>query len=100
VAKLRLGDFQDDGTQYMPRFQEKGGKSREIPVRHDLEGIILACVEAAGITGDGQESPLFRAGINGMTKRNTWLDMPICGRSGFRLQRVPDSSSTSEDFHA
>src|SRR6516162_10983074 len=42
VAKLRLGDFQDDGTQYVLRFQEKGGKSREIPVRHDLEGYIRA----------------------------------------------------------
>src|SRR5271166_4315821 len=40
VAKLRLGDFQHDGTQYVLRFQEKGGKSREIPVRHDLEGYI------------------------------------------------------------
>ena len=39
VAKLRLGDFQHDGTQYVLRFQEKGGKSREIPVRHDLEGL-------------------------------------------------------------
>ena len=38
VAKLRLGDFQHDGTQYVLRFPEKGGKSREIPVRHDLEG--------------------------------------------------------------
>jgi hypothetical protein len=31
------------------RFQKKGGKSREIPVRHDLQGVILADVEAAGI---------------------------------------------------
>ena len=30
-------------------LQEKGGKSREIPVRHDLEGFILAYVEAAGL---------------------------------------------------
>src|SRR6516225_280979 len=37
VAKLRLGDFQHDGSQYVLRFQEKGGKSREIPVRHDLQ---------------------------------------------------------------
>jgi DNA topoisomerase-1 len=33
VAKLRLQDFQCDGTQYVLRFLEKGGKSREIPVR-------------------------------------------------------------------
>ena len=37
VAKLRLGDFQDEGQQYVLRFQEKGGKSREIPVRLELQ---------------------------------------------------------------
>ena len=62
VAKLRLGDFQHDGQQYTLRFQEKGGKSREIPVRRDLEGFILAYVEAAAIGGEARESPLFRAG--------------------------------------
>ena len=68
VAKLRLGDFQDDGQQYVLRFQEKGGKSREIPVRHDLEGFILAYVEAAGIAGEGKDSPLFRAS-NGRSRK-------------------------------
>ena len=63
VAKLRLGDFQDDGTQYVLRFQEKGGKSREIPVRHDLEGFMLAYVEAAGLAGEAKDTPLFRASI-------------------------------------
>jgi site-specific recombinase XerD len=61
VAKLRLGDFQDDGRQYVLRFREKGGKSREIPVRHDLEGYILAYIEAAGIAGEAKDSALFRA---------------------------------------
>ena len=70
VAKLRLGDFQDDGTQYVLRFQEKGGKSREIPVRYDLEGFILAYVEAAGIAGEAKESPLFRAS-NGRSRTLT-----------------------------
>jgi integrase/recombinase XerD len=68
VAKLRLGDFQHDGQQYVLRFQEKGGKSREIPVRHDLEGFILAYVEAAGIGGDSKDTPLFRMG-NGRTRK-------------------------------
>src|SRR6516164_4231060 len=68
VAKLRLGDFQHDGSQYVLRFQEKGGKSREIPVRHDLEGFILAYVEAAGIAGDAKDSPLFRAS-NGRSRK-------------------------------
>ena len=70
VAKLRLQDFQHDGQQYVLRFQEKGGKSREIPVRHDLEGFILAYVEAAGIAGEAKDSPLFRAG-NGRSKQLT-----------------------------
>ncbi len=70
VAKLRLGDLRSDGTQYVLRFQEKGGKSREIPVRHDLEGFILTYVAAAGIAGDGKDTPLFRAS-NGRTRTLT-----------------------------
>ena len=65
VAKLRLGDFQHDGSQYVLRFQEKGGKSREIPVRHDLEGMILAYIEAAGIGGRGQGFAAVPGGTNG-----------------------------------
>ncbi len=68
VAKLRLGDLQHDGQQYTLRFQEKGGKSREIPVRHDLEGFILAYVEVAGIAGEAKDSPLFRAS-NGRSRK-------------------------------
>lgn len=60
VAKLRLADFQHDGSQHVLRFLEKGGKSREIPVRYDLERFILAYVEAAGIGDDPKESPLLR----------------------------------------
>jgi integrase/recombinase XerD len=71
LAKLRLGDFQHEGSQYVLRFQEKGGKSREIPVRHDLEGMILAYIEAAGIGGQPKDSPLFRAGMNGTAKTLT-----------------------------
>jgi integrase/recombinase XerD len=70
VAKLRLGDFQSEGTQYVLRFQEKGGKSREIPVRHDLEGNILAYVEAAGIASDAKDRPLFRSAMR-RTKKLT-----------------------------
>ena len=61
VAKLRLQDFQSEGTQYVLRFQEKGGKSREIPVRHDLEANIRAYLDAAGIAAEAKERPLFRS---------------------------------------
>jgi integrase/recombinase XerD len=71
VAKLRIGDFQREGSQYVLRFQEKGGKSREIPVRHDLEVMLLAYIEAAGIGNQAKDSPLFRAGTNGTAKTLT-----------------------------
>ena len=70
VAKLRLGDFQHDGAQYVLRFSEKGGKSREIPVRHDLEGHIRAYLDAAGIGAENKDRPLFRS-TQGKTKRLT-----------------------------
>ena len=54
----------------MLRFQEKGGKSREIPVRHDLEGYIRAYLDAASIEGEAKDSPLFRAS-NGRSKKLT-----------------------------
>ena len=63
VAKLRLQDFQHDGEQYVLRFQEKGGKSREIPVRLELQRDILAYLEAAGIAGDAKDRPLFRSTV-------------------------------------
>ena len=47
-------DFQHDGAQYVLRFQEKGGKSREIPVRHDLEGYHPGLSRGGGHRGRGQ----------------------------------------------
>lgn len=43
VAKLKRKDFYDAGEQHCLRFHDKGGKSREIPVRHDLQ-LLLADV--------------------------------------------------------
>jgi site-specific recombinase XerD len=70
VARLRLADFQHDGEQYVLRFQEKGGKSREIPVRLELQRDILAYLKAAGVEGEGDDRPLFRSAI-GRTKKLT-----------------------------
>jgi len=63
VAKLRVKDFQNNGTQYVLRFEEKGGKSREIPVRHDLQVMILDYIAAAGVA-DKREGPLFHRAAN------------------------------------
>ena len=70
VAKLRLQDFQHDGAQYVLRFSEKVGKSREIPARHDLETHIRAYLDAAGIGAENKDRPLFRW-TQGKTKRLT-----------------------------
>jgi len=63
VAKLRRGDFYRAGEQWMLHFEEKGGKSREIPVRHDLEQWIVAYLEAALLQSAPKETPLFRSVI-------------------------------------
>jgi integrase/recombinase XerD len=61
VAKLRLSDYRNTGESRALRFREKGGKDREIPVRHDLEGWINEYILAAGIAEDAKSAPLFRA---------------------------------------
>lgn len=60
VAKLRRGSLYHGGDQWMLHFEEKGGKSREIPVRHDLEAMLFAYIDAAGLEGAPKDSPLFR----------------------------------------
>ena len=60
VAKLRLKHFTWDGSQWTLRFEEKGGKSREIPVRHDLQGFILDYIAAADLANAPRDTPLFR----------------------------------------
>jgi integrase len=46
VARLRLGDFFSDGRQWFLRFEEKGGKVRDIPCRHDLEEYVQEYVRS------------------------------------------------------
>lgn len=74
VAKLKVKNLEQDGTQWCLRFDEKGGKSRLIPVRHDLELFLDMYIKEAGIR-DERETPLFRSTVrktkqltqNGMT---------------------------------
>lgn len=97
VAKLRLGDFQHDGGQYVLRFQEKGGKSREIPVRHDLEGYIRAYLDVAGIAAEAKDRSLFRSTLR-RTKQltgNPMTSKSICELVKRRLKDagLPDRLS-------
>jgi integrase/recombinase XerD len=68
VARLRRADFYDAGDQHCFRFTEKGGKSREIPVRHDLRWHVLEYLVAADLMEAPAPSPLFRSAV-GRTKR-------------------------------
>jgi site-specific recombinase XerD len=63
VAKLTLESFDHDGTQWTLRFTEKGGKAREIPVRHDLEQFVLQYLKAAKLNDEPKDSPLFRTTV-------------------------------------
>ena len=45
--------------------REKGGKQREIPVRHDLDAWIAAYLEAGGIDLSPKAAPLFLAAERG-----------------------------------
>ena len=61
LARLRLGDLKDLGEHRVLRFREKGGKLREIPVRHDLDTWLQEYLDAAGIIGQDGKTSLFRA---------------------------------------
>jgi site-specific recombinase XerD len=62
VAKLRLSDYRNLGEHRVLRFKEKGGKERDIPVRHDLAAWLNEYIAAAGIEADSKsKAALFRA---------------------------------------
>ncbi len=64
----------------MIRFQKKGGKSREIPARHDLEGHIRAYLAAGDIETEPKDRPLFRSTLR-RTKQltgNSLTSKAIC----------------------
>jgi integrase/recombinase XerD len=63
ISKLRCSSFYDSGGQWMLHFDEKGGKSREIPVRHDLAQIIFEYLDAADLHHSPADSPLLRSAI-------------------------------------
>ena len=59
LAKLTRGNLIQDGAQWCLRFQEKGGKSRLIPVRHDLERFLFEYIDGGGLGDAPKQTPLF-----------------------------------------
>lgn len=91
VAKLRVGDYYCAGAQWMLHFAEKGGKSREIPVRHDLQEYVDAYIDAAGLRGAPKDTPLFQSA---MKRRRRLSGNALNGDDIYRMmkRRLKDSS--------
>jgi site-specific recombinase XerD len=70
VAKLCRADVYPNCDQLCLRLVEKGGKVREIPVRHDLQLWLQEYVQAAELNKVEPEAPLFRSTVR-RTKRLT-----------------------------
>lgn len=90
IAKLRCGDFYADSEQHNLRFAEKRGKSREIPVRHDLQQFIASYLDAAGTGYSERTTPLFRTAIR-RTRRLTQLAMSADDISRMVKRRICDA---------
>ena len=75
-VRLRIGDFQNEGTQHVLQFAEKGGRMRSIPVRHDLERLLAEYVAVAALGSQAHAAPLFRAAIGSSGRLS---DRPLSG---------------------
>lgn len=90
IAKLRMCDYVDVGDQYCLRFTEKGGKAREIPVRHDLQQFLSSYLAAADIASAAPDAPLFRTAIR-RTKRLTQQQMTAGDMGRMFKRRMRDA---------
>ena len=89
VARLCRKHFAYDGSQWTLRFEEKGGKSREIPVRHDLQKLLLDYLKAADPEGKAPgDTPLFRSAFRstGRLTANAITGLDICRMVKRRLK--------------
>jgi hypothetical protein len=58
VAIVLLAPATDPSS---PLWLKKSARSQEIPVRQDLEGLILGHADAAGVTDEAKDRSLVRA---------------------------------------
>jgi len=90
VATLRLGDLRNLGEQRYLRFREKGGKVREIPVRHDLDAWLREYLDAAAISSQDDKTPLFRA-ADGKRKQLTAVGLRAHSMRQMMKRRLVDA---------
>jgi site-specific recombinase XerD len=100
VAKLDVEHYYDAGEQWMLRFRDKGGKSREIPVSHDLKTFLDEYLEGSGLlherrrrdpkTGHFRPRPLFRTALK---KKRQLTTTAFSGRDITRMlkRRLEDA---------
>jgi integrase/recombinase XerD len=90
VAGLRHKDFTWDGTQYSFRFREKGGKSRSIPCRADLQEFILSYLELIEPDNATKDAPLFRTVVGRTNKfsMNSIRGIDVCRMVKRRLTDI------------
>jgi integrase/recombinase XerD len=70
LAKLKRDSFYHAGDQWTLHFDEKGGKSREIPARHDLKRVVFEYLDAAyRKTGQLTENAMDVVDVCRMVKR-------------------------------
>jgi len=97
VSKLSMKHLKQSGKDWSFRFSEKGGKSREIPVRSDLEEEILAYLDAAGLRDATKDSPLFRTAFRKTgrltLRRMTAIDMCRMVKRRLKNAKLPDHLS-------
>lgn len=84
VAKLKRGNFYNAGQQWMIHFGEKGGKSREIPVRADLQELVLAYIDAAGLQEVPKDTPLFQSALK---RQRVLTGKAITGDDIYRMMK-------------
>lgn len=90
VASLKRGSLYHAGDQWMMHFEEKGGKSREIPVRHDLKQMLFEYIDAAGLRDSVKDAPLFRTAYRktGRFTENVVQVVDVCRMVKRRLKHA------------
>jgi integrase/recombinase XerD len=79
ISRLRVNDMVDEGGAFSLKFQEKGGKQRSIPVRHDVQELLLQYLEVADPQRSNKDAPLFRTlKAGGRLSANFMSGIDIC----------------------
>ncbi len=86
-----MRDLIDEGGQYVLKFHEKGGKQRTIPVRFDLQQLLLDYLAVADPLRTQKDAPLFRSlESNGTLSARPLNGVNICRMMKRRLAADQD----------